>query len=358
MKSAAATSRRRRRNKTTTTSMTTTTTTTTSSAATAGERSVKGKRIYKRQQQNEHSHLTTRRRRRRITAAGFGMIFLAHALALVQYVESFSVLPSATSKKLRQKGIHHFQIEAINKKQAQKKIDDSNGDNDTNNNVPGYGFFQGDGTGYVPSGLSKEEYTNLRRNEANVESKKNYGAWGPSWAQSNKAPDGDWMVMPNLWTNGFGVNTSNGSSSANGGSSRSPNNNNNNNKIRRTIYNTFRFMKANFGGFMLGYLFVDTLTSCYFLWKAHQLTIRGIIMKILNTVVWNYFHPEKQRNPILQIYTIKVAVATFLTPFMNWWFERCNRRLLWTKTKTLTITAVVDIAILVVWASILKSLPR
>ena len=312
------------------------------SAATAAERSLQ------RHQQNVHSHSTTRRE----GAVVFGISFVVNVLLLVHCVESFSVPQSAlTSKAMRKRAIHPFQIEAINKKRSQKNNDDSSGDNGNNNNVPGYGFFQGDGTGYVPSGLSKDEYTKLRQNEAKAESQKNYGAWGPSWAQSNKAPDGDWMVQKTLWTNGFGVNTSN-RSSANGSSSG-------NYKIRRTMYKAFRFLKANLGGFMLGYLLVDTLTSCYFLWKVHQLTIRGIILRILNTVVWNYFHPNnKQRNPILQVYTVKVAVATILTPLMNWWFERCNRRLLWTKTKTATVTSVVDIATLVVWASILKCLPR
>ena len=315
-----------------------------SSAATAAERSLL------RHQRNGHSQLTTRRE----SAGVFGIIFVVNALVLFHCVESFSLPPPAmTSKAMRKRAMHPFQIEAIDRNQSQKNKDNSNGDNGNNNNVPGYGFFQGDGTGYVPSGLSKEEYNKLRQNEAKAESQKNYGAWGPSWAQSNKAPDGDWMVQKTLWTNGFGVGSSD-YSSANGSSSSI-----NNNKIRRTVYNTFRFLKANLGGFMLGYLLVDTLTSCYFLWKVHQLTIRGIIFRILNTVVWNYFHPNNhQRNPILLVYIVKVAVATVLTPFMNWWFERCNRRLLWTKTKTATVTLVVDITLLVVWATILKRLPR
>ena len=74
----------------------------------------------------------------------------------------------------------------------------------------GYTFFQSSGQpandskgkkGYVPSGLSREEYAAIRKKEADKEKKMNYGAWGPRFFRTDR-PDGDWMVMPNLWTFG------------------------------------------------------------------------------------------------------------------------------------------------------------
>jgi len=57
-------------------------------------------------------------------------------------------------------------------------------------------------TGYVPDGLTREEYASIKQEEAALESSRNYGAWGPRFAASNEPPPGDWFVMPQLWTKG------------------------------------------------------------------------------------------------------------------------------------------------------------
>ena len=55
--------------------------------------------------------------------------------------------------------------------------------------------------GYVPDGMSAEEYQNLRQKEAAQAASKNYGAWGPRFRQTDR-PDGDWLLLPQLWTLG------------------------------------------------------------------------------------------------------------------------------------------------------------
>jgi hypothetical protein len=62
---------------------------------------------------------------------------------------------------------------------------------------------------YVPSGMTPDEYQSLKNAEAQRISKLRFGAWGPKfmWKTSsaaNRPPDGDWMVMPRLWTHGAG----------------------------------------------------------------------------------------------------------------------------------------------------------
>ena len=60
--------------------------------------------------------------------------------------------------------------------------------------------------GYIPDGLTPREYAQLKEKEAKREAKRDYGAWGPRFAASSEAPDGDWMTMPHLWTQGIPSN--------------------------------------------------------------------------------------------------------------------------------------------------------
>jgi len=65
------------------------------------------------------------------------------------------------------------------------------------------GFFPNNGgSGYVPAGLSKDQYAKIQKEEADQTAGKNYGAWGPRFDPSDKpvADDMAWMAMPDLWT--------------------------------------------------------------------------------------------------------------------------------------------------------------
>ena len=64
---------------------------------------------------------------------------------------------------------------------------------------------------YVPSGLTREEYAALRERERREASKMDYGGWGPRFLKGDR-PDGDWMVVPSLWTGGFDSNSNAGGS--------------------------------------------------------------------------------------------------------------------------------------------------
>lgn len=55
---------------------------------------------------------------------------------------------------------------------------------------------------YVPDGLTLEEYQRIREKEENERLKMNFGAFGPRFAQSARPPQGDWMLMRRLWTDG------------------------------------------------------------------------------------------------------------------------------------------------------------
>jgi len=66
-------------------------------------------------------------------------------------------------------------------------------------------------TGYVPAGLTKEQYLSLKQKEHRGEQKKEYGMWGPRFAPAER-PEGDWMVQTSLWTEGFVAQSSFGGS--------------------------------------------------------------------------------------------------------------------------------------------------
>jgi hypothetical protein len=80
--------------------------------------------------------------------------------------------------------------------------------NQTNrNDSPGSELFPAAGSSYIPSGLTEKEWNEIKRKERKELEKKDFGAWGPRCAKSDR-PEGDWMVMPSLWTRGFNSNNS------------------------------------------------------------------------------------------------------------------------------------------------------
>lgn len=85
-----------------------------------------------------------------------------------------------------------------------------------NNSKPGDEWRQSRGTGYVPLGLTAEEYKKIKAKERKSLQSKNLGMWGPRFSQSSR-PDGDWMVQPKLWTQGFNSQRTNLQSSTSNG---------------------------------------------------------------------------------------------------------------------------------------------
>ena len=77
--------------------------------------------------------------------------------------------------------------------------------NTSRNDSPGSELFPTAGSSYVPSGLTEKEWNEIKRKERQELEKKEFGAWGPRFARSER-PDGDWMITPNLWTRGFNAN--------------------------------------------------------------------------------------------------------------------------------------------------------
>jgi len=63
--------------------------------------------------------------------------------------------------------------------------------------------------GYVPDGLTREEYEQIKAKERTEVKKKNFAMFGPRFKPTG-APEGDWMVNSSLWTGGFNSNSKGG----------------------------------------------------------------------------------------------------------------------------------------------------
>lgn len=235
----------------------------------------------------------------------------------------------------------------------------------------GYTFFQSSGDaskakkkqGYVPSGLSREEYAAIRKKEADKEKKMNYGAWGPRFFRTDR-PDGDWMVMPNLWTFGqVDNNTPFGSSSGAEGE---------NGEIRYSLRRRIQILANTHGAALfLGYLMVDSLYFGYVLWKLKQSQNAAILQKagglayamcslLLSTVgLFAGLPPrlEAIKAPaltktikssilgpaaiaLMKVNSLKLAVAMLQIPLWTKLMELSNRRWLWSKKRFTTISSV------------------
>ena len=72
---------------------------------------------------------------------------------------------------------------------------------------PGSELFPKQGSSYIPSGLTREQWENIQKKEKSEQMSKDYSHFGPRF-QKIERPDGDWMVLPKLWTGGYEVTSS------------------------------------------------------------------------------------------------------------------------------------------------------
>jgi hypothetical protein len=247
-----------------------------------------------------------------------------------------------------------------------KKDDNSfnNGDDDDTGNtarLPGSNFFRRsgprsdcnsnsknarsintvvkNGSTYVPSGLSRAEYSELKSRETGKERNMDFGAWGPRFARGGP-PRGDWMAMPNLWTMG------------NIGMNNNSNNKNNNDHSNRLIllYRRLQLIIRGYGpAFLLGYVFIDCLYSGYAVWRFKQIRYVSILSFIigLRPVQQQIIQPAIIKIAtksvtvvsltVLKLNVLKIVLAMLQIPLWNILMEGANRRWLWSKRRFVVV---------------------
>ena len=257
------------------------------------------------------------------------------------YVQGFA--PSSSVLHARH-DVLNSRLTAIRNK---KPKDD--GDAKEKSNVPGYEFFRAEGNSYVPEGISREEYTKLRKGEIEKEMKMNYGAWGPRFKRTG-TPDGDWMVMPNLWTAGQ-VNRPAGKRSDLGDldDSDGP-------RWKITLRKLFRILCNNTTAFILAYTLIDCIEIGILMWrwKVDHMNPGKAMRMIVNAIL---FQRSVLKMTVMKLEAIKLATSVVLAPILNELLEHWNRRHLWSNARSASTIAGASVLLLAIWRSILQFIP-
>lgn len=200
---------------------------------------------------------------------------------------------------------------------------------------PGSELFPSEGS-YVPSGLSREQYSKLKKKEADDLRKMDFGSWGPRFKRGS-APDGDWMVMPSLWTNGFNAQPE----MANGQpySSFGP------------LQRVAMFLRSNFPGFSMGYLLLHSIFAALALYKTPALTFTRSTMIALKGSTLNSV--PLPMSSLLKIHGLRSIFGVLALPLMNRIVEVANRRHLWSRRKVVWSTILSSIGVLFFWTAAL-----
>lgn len=186
--------------------------------------------------------------------------------------------------------------------------------------VIGTELFPEAGSSYVPYGLSPEEYARIKKTEAESRKQKNYGQWGPSFAKSER-PDGDWMVLPSLWTNGF---TSSGATSE---------------KMKygdpkEDKHNNISTSKSMLPVQLLSFVMIDLLST------AAYLTNKKIVPSVLVLVISMFKLPIKPQISIKAfalLNVVKIASAFLLSFPLQELNKRCTRQFNWFNRRTIGV---------------------
>ena len=188
--------------------------------------------------------------------------------------------------------------------------------------------------GYVPSGLTPEQYAKIKKEELEQKKKMNFGAWGPRFARSAR-PDGDWMVVPSLWTGGFDSNTQY--------SNRSTSISNANNKNVVFVVNLMNAMKKVLPIYMVLLFVVEMITSSVYKSSLVTTMLSQVIQKDFKNAFVSIIGAMT-----LKCTLAKMLVATLLVKPYSLLIERCNRRLLWSPRRTMTISSITSSTVLII----------
>jgi hypothetical protein len=186
--------------------------------------------------------------------------------------------------------------------------------------IPGSELFPGDGP-YVPYGLSAEQYSKIKKEEEDKMKKMNFAAWGPRFKRSD-APNGDWMVMPSLWTNGFNAPPR-------------PPNGTEKPIVPTLVGETMYFLGKRFPAFLLGVILLDTLTTGFVMCRTTNLTPKQTALFLLRA---SSLSTGVVTAATIKAQAIKLIAAASIIPIMTRVLENTNRRRLWSTRRTIGIS--------------------
>lgn len=185
--------------------------------------------------------------------------------------------------------------------------------------------------GYVPDGLTREDYRRLKEQEAKRQAGMKYGAWGPRFhpTQEQQPPAGDWMAMPQLWTSGIVPMSQPVSSSVSRTSKRQ---------------RLATWSRKTIPAYVLALAAVNV-----FVVSASYVSLWGPKVVLGTVTPW---------RKIAAIVASQIVTYAVLTKPIQMYLESTSRRLLWSQRRTYLVTAapLVVVALLLVRGS--SALPR
>lgn len=203
---------------------------------------------------------------------------------------------------------------------------------------------------YVPDGLTDNEYAVIKKREAEEQREKNFAAFGPRWSRQTR-PDGDWMLMRSLWTSGFDSNAP----AINSGDSKNIDDNSS------VLGQLSRLLRQNAPIFFVSYAIVVAAIACIRLATQSEI-IKGIgggaglVLSLRSALVSASRMAANtasfRTQSIIQRVILPCASVLLLLP-TNALIEYLNRKLLWSKRRSLGIIAATSLSIVFVCAGAL-----
>lgn len=203
---------------------------------------------------------------------------------------------------------------------------------------------------YVPDGLTDNEYATIKKREAEQTKNKDFGAFGPRWSRSTR-PDGDWMLMRSLWTRGFDSNAP----AIDSGDGRNIDGNSS------AVGQLSRLLRQNASIFFVSYATVVAAVTCIRLATQSEL-IKGtgagasLVLSLRSALVSASRMAANtasfRTQSIIQRVFLPCASVLLIRP-TNALIEYFNRKLLWSKRRSLGVIAASTLSIVFVCAGAL-----
>jgi hypothetical protein len=153
---------------------------------------------------------------------------------------------------------------------------------------------------YIPDGLTAKEYAAIKQNEAKSKASKNFGAWGPRFQRTDR-PDGDWMVLPELWTSGAALPRPPSSSSVSSSKTK-------------TRYWNFTDLYA----FIMACMVLEVAWTVSMLQNVSQLSVK----KAIQVAFVSLFQRKLPGLAIWKASSIRLALSLVLTIPIRWSIKR------------------------------------
>lgn len=218
----------------------------------------------------------------------------------------------------------------------------------------GSDLFPAKGSSYVPSGLTPQEYAKIKKQEQEVLSKMNFGAFGPRF-QNMDRPKGDWMILPRLWTHGFGIPTSSSSLVSNDANSKSSSSSSTTSKLNRSlgIHRVSAIIKTYAAPFLFSYILLDSLVTGTAMFRAVQTKVRHVPLMVIRFLLWKRKNPMGLPQAMMVLQCIKILLAGGLTYPVKGCMEWIQQRWHWSPKRFLATFTISVFGLLSAWGWLL-----